>query len=289
MSTAVATGGSARSSAPKDLGTRKKRKWVRFVLPTYTVGMMFYLMAPIFVLILFSFNDISGERNIPEWKGFTLRFWQDMFGQSDLNASLKNSLIIAPTAAFVAAILGALIGLALGRYQFKFRGGTEFILFIAIAVPEIVLASGLANMFLSLSPFNSIPKGFWTIWVSHIGFCIAFVAVTVRARVSGLDRSLEDAAQDLYATPLNTFFRVTLPLIFPGIVAGFILALVLSLDDFVITNFVAYQTKTYPIWVYGATRIGIPPQVNVFGTIMFGFGVTLAIVNAVLQRKTEPK
>jgi spermidine/putrescine transport system permease protein len=249
--------------------------------------MMFYLAAPILVLILFSFNDIAGERNVPEWKGFTLHWWQDMFGQQDLNQSMKVSLLIAPTVAFVAAILGALIGLALGRYRFKGRGFTEFLLFIAIAVPEIVLASGLANMFLSVAPFNQIPKGFWTIWFSHIGFCIAFVAVTVRARVSGLDRSMEDAAQDLYATPLVTFFRVTLPLIFPGIVAGFILAFVLSLDDFVITNFVAYQSKTYPIWVYGATRIGIPPQVNVFGTIMFSFGVILAVVNALLQRRTK--
>ena len=156
-------------------------------------------------------------------------------------------------------------------------------------MPEIVLASGLANMFLSVIPFNQIPKGFWTIWASHVGFTIAFVAVTVRARVSGLDRSMEDAAQDLYATPLVTFFKVTLPLILPGIVAGFILAFVLSLDDFVITNFVAYQTKTYPIWVYGATRIGIPPQVNVFGTIMFSFGVILAVVNALLQRRTKTR
>lgn len=279
----------ARSSTPKDLGARKKRSWVKFVLPSYTVGMMLYLAAPIFVLILFSFNNISGERNIPEWKGFTFRFWQDMFGQSDLNASLKTSLLIAPLAAFVAAILGAFIGLAIGRYRFKFLGVTTFILFIAIAVPEIVMASGLANLFLSFPGLKSIPKGFWTIFVSHVGFCIAFVAVVVRARVQGLDRSLEDAAQDLYATPLNTFFRVTFPLILPGIVAGFILAFVLSLDDFVITNFVMYQARTYPTWVYGATRIGIPPQVNVFGTIMFGFGVTLAIVNAVLQRRAEAK
>jgi len=276
-------------SSGKALGSKKKRRWAKYVLPTYTVLMMFYLAAPIMVLILFSFNDIAGERNVPEWKGFTLHWWQDMFGQQDLNQSLKVSLLIAPTAAFAAAILGALIGLALGRYRFKGRGFTEFILFIAIAVPEIVLASGLANMFLSVIPFNQIPKGFWTIWASHVGFTIAFVAVTVRARVSGLDRSMEDAAQDLYATPLVTFFKVTLPLILPGIVAGFILAFVLSLDDFVITNFVAYQTKTYPIWVYGATRIGIPPQVNVFGTIMFSFGVILAVVNALLQRRTKTR
>jgi spermidine/putrescine transport system permease protein len=125
------------------------------------------------------------------------------------------------------------------------------------------------------------PLGYGSILFSHIGFSIAFVAITVRARVQGLDRSLENAAQDLFATPLQAFMRVTLPLIMPGVVAGFLLAFVLSLDDFVITQFTGGPTDTFPTWVYGATRIGVPPQVNVWGTILFAAGLLTAGLNLV--------
>jgi spermidine/putrescine transport system permease protein len=129
------------------------------------------------------------------------------------------------------------------------------------------------------------PLGFPTILLSHIAFNIPFIAVTVRARVAGMDRSLEDAAQDLFASPLVAFFKVTLPLILPGIMAGFMLAFVLSLDDFVISNFVSGQLQTFPIWVYGATRIGLPPTANVMGTILFGAGLCLALLSVLSQRK----
>ena len=145
-----------------------------------------------------------------------------------------------------------------------------------------VLGSSLLSMFILL---KWIPIGIVTILLSHIGFSIPFVAVTVRARVQGLDRSLEDAAQDLFANPLTAFFKVTLPLIAPAILAGFLLAFVLSLDDFVITNFVSGTTLTFPIWVYGATRIGLPPQVNVMGTLLFLTGVLAAVVNVLVQRR----
>jgi spermidine/putrescine transport system permease protein len=131
------------------------------------------------------------------------------------------------------------------------------------------------------------PLGFTTILLSHIAFDTPFVAVTVRARVQGMGRTLEDAAQDLFATPLTTFRKVTLPLIMPGILAGFMLAFVLSLDDFVITNFVSGQVQTFPIWVYGATRIGLPPTVNVLGTVLFVAGVLIAILSALSQRKRD--
>jgi spermidine/putrescine transport system permease protein len=146
-----------------------------------------------------------------------------------------------------------------------------------------VLGSALLSMFVQANgQLNlGIKIGYPTILFSHIGFSIAFVAITVRARVQGLDRSLENAAQDLFATPLVAFFKVTLPLIMPGVVAGFLLAFVLSLDDFVITNFVQGQTSTFPTWVYGATRIGVPPQVNVWGTLLFGAGLAAASINLV--------
>jgi spermidine/putrescine transport system permease protein len=243
--------------------------------------MVLYLASPILAMIVYGFNDIPGDRNVPHFFGFTLHWYRDLFGVSGLTPAFKNSLIIAPVSAVVATIFGTLMGLALGRYAFRGKSPITFMIFLAIAVPEIVLGTSLLAMFVAIQA----PLGFRTILASHIGFSIAFVAVTVRARVQGLGRSLEDAAQDLFASPVVAFFRVTLPLIAPGILAGFLLAFVLSLDDFVITNFVSGQVQTFPIWVYGATRIGLPPQVNAMGTLLFGAGVVAAILQVVAQRR----
>jgi spermidine/putrescine transport system permease protein len=159
------------------------------------------------------------------------------------------------------------------------------VIFLAIAVPEIVLGSALLSMFVEVNKSTplgiSIPLGQISITLSHIGFSIAFVAIPVRARVQGMDSALESAAQDLYATPAQAFFKVTLPLIAPGIVAGFLLAFVLSLDDFVITNFVQGATNTFPTWVYGASRLGMPPHVNVWGTLLFSIGILIAVANLI--------
>jgi spermidine/putrescine transport system permease protein len=269
------------------------KRATRFILPIFTFAMIFYLTSPVFVMILFGFNDIPGERQTPRFWGFTLDWYKNILNVPGLTPAIRNSLIIAPTSAIVSTILGTLMGLALGRYWFRGRGTTNFIIFLAIAVPEIVLGSSLLSMFVQLDKIPGLGPvlsdvlylGFPTILVSHIGFSIAFVAVTVRARVQGLDRSLEDAAQDLFANPLTAFVKVTLPLIAPAILAGFLLAFVLSLDDFVITNFVSGQTATFPIWVYGATRIGLPPQVNVIGTLLFAAGVLAAGANLVVQRR----
>jgi len=270
-----------------------RKRWTRFILPVFTFLMIFYLTSPVIVMIIFSFNDIPGERQTPKFWGFTLDWWKNAFNVPGLTPAIRNSLIIAPTSAIVATILGTLLGLTLGRYVFRGRGVTAFVIFLAIAVPEIVLGSSLLSMFVQLDAIplvgdalaSVLPLGFPTILVSHIGFSIAFVAVTVRARVQGLDRSLEDAAQDLFASPVTAFFKVTLPLIAPAILAGFLLAFVLSLDDFVITNFVSGQVQTFPIWVYGATRIGLPPQVNVIGTMLFTAGVLAAVSSVVLRRQ----
>jgi spermidine/putrescine transport system permease protein len=272
---------------------KPRKRLTRFILPVFTFVMIFYLTSPVFVMILFGFNDIPGERQTPKFWGFTFDWYKNMLNVPGLTPAIKNSLVIAPTSAVVSTILGALLGLALGRYWFRGRGLTSFIIFLAIAVPEIVLGSSLLSMFVQLDRIpvigptlsNILYLGFPTILVSHIGFSVAFVAVTVRARVQGLDRSLEDAAQDLFANPVTAFFKVTLPLIAPAILAGFLLAFVLSLDDFVITNFVSGQVQTFPIWVYGATRIGLPPQVNVIGTLLFTAGVLAAVVNVVAQRR----
>jgi spermidine/putrescine transport system permease protein len=263
---------------------RPKKRLTRFILPGFTWLMILYLALPIFVMILYSFNDIPATppRQTSKFWGFTTVWWRDLFGVAGLSDALKTSLLIAPLSAFCATVLGTLIGLALGRYRFRGKAPINFVIFLAIAVPEIVLGSSLLSMFvLAQTP----PIGFITILLSHIGFSVAFVAVTVRARVQGLDRALEDAAQDLFANPITTFFKVTLPLIAPAILAGFLLAFVLSLDDFVITNFVSGSTQTFPVWVFGATRIGLPPQVNVMGTLLFGAGLFAAVANAVAQRR----
>jgi spermidine/putrescine transport system permease protein len=267
-----------RSEAPLN---RPHKRWTRFILPTYTTLMILYLASPIFVMILYGFNDIPGDRQTPKFWGFTLDWWKNVFNIPGLPEAFKNSLIIAPISAAIATAVGALFGLALGRYRFRGLAVIGFIIFLAIAVPEIVLGSSLLSMFVAIEA----PRGMATILLSHIGFSIAFVAVTVRARVQGLDRNLEDAAQDLFATPVAAFFKVTLPLIAPAILAGFLLAFVLSLDDFVITNFVAGQTNTFPLWVYGAQRIGIPPQVNVMGTLLFTAGIVAALANIVATRR----
>ena len=261
---------------------RPNKRWTRLILPTFTFLMIFYLALPVFVMILYGFNHIPGDRQTAKFWGFTFQWYREVFGFQDLSRALKVSLTVAPISAAISTAMGTLLGLALGRYRFRGKAPTNFVIFLAIAVPEIVLGSSLLSLFLQL---RSIPLGYPSILISHISFSVPFVAVTVRARVQGLDRSLEDAAQDLFANPIVAFFKVTLPLIAPAILAGFLLAFVLSLDDFVITNFVSGSTQTFPIWVFGATRIGLPPQVNVMGTLLFSAGILAAIVNVLVQRR----
>ncbi len=210
---------------------RPNKRWTRFILPGFTWLMIVYLASPIFVMILYSFNDVPivPVKQTPKFWGFTLRWWRDPFGVPGMPEALRVSLQVAPLSAIVATALGTLLGLALGRYRFRGKAPVNFLIFIAIAVPEIVLGSSLLALFIKWPELPLVgafapPIGFPTILLSHISFSIAFVAVTVRARVQTLDRSLEDAAQDLFADPVTTFFKVTLPLIAPSILAGFLLA-----------------------------------------------------------------
>jgi spermidine/putrescine transport system permease protein len=271
----VATG----TPAPSE--RRHRRRWTRFLLPTYTGAVIFYLTSPIFVMILFGFNDTKGRFNFA-WQGFTLDWYRLLFDIPELTTAIKNSLLVALFSMLVATMLGTMIALALARHRFRGQGVTNLVLFMQIATPEVVLGASLLALFITLQ----LPRGFVTIVLAHILFNIPFVAVTVRARLAGMDMSLEEAAQDLGATPLVTFWKVTFPLIFPGILAGALLAFALSIDDFVITSFIAGQTITFPLWVFGAARLGIPPQVNVMGTLLFVLGVTLALANIFLGRRS---
>jgi spermidine/putrescine transport system permease protein len=258
-----------------------RRRWTRFVLPTYTGLVMLYLVAPILVMILYGFNDSGPKRVSFRWLGFTTEWYRKLTFYPDLTASIKNSLVIAAVSTVIATALGTLMALALVRYRFRGRGATDFVLFMNIAAPEIVLGASLLSLFVTFG----VPRGLPTIVIAHVMFNVAYVAVTVRARLAGFDRHIEEAAQDLGAGPWSTFFRVTLPIIFPGVLAGALLAFALSVDDFVITSFVAGATQTFPLWVWGVVKVGIPPQVFVMGTLIFAGGVVLAVANVLLQRR----
>jgi spermidine/putrescine transport system permease protein len=265
---------------------KPKKRWTRFVLPTYTAGVIFYITLPIIVMIVYSFNQTLGGSGIAprvktKWNGFTLQWYRQVFDIPDLTHSLKNSLMIAVLSALIATVLGTMIGLALGRYRYRGRATTDFVLFLNISAPEIVMGASLAAFFVSIG----LTRGLFTLLLSHVMFSIAYVAVTVRARVQGLDRSLENAAQDLGAGPITTFMKVTLPLIFPAVIAGGLLAFALSIDDFVITQFVQGPSVMFPTWVLGASRVGIPPQAFVMATLIFAGGFTLAIVGLFAQKR----
>jgi spermidine/putrescine transport system permease protein len=257
------------------------RRWTRFVLPVYTALVLFYLVSPILVMILYSFNRSSPKRVGFKWLGFTTEWYRRLLERPELTSAMKNSLLIATVSTLIATALGTLIALALVRYKFRGRATTDFVLFMNISAPEIVLGASLLSLFITFG----IPRGVLTIVIAHVMFNIAYVAVTVRARLSGFDRSIEEAAQDLGADAWTTFRAVTLPLIFPGVLAGALLAFALSIDDFVITNFNAGGVQTFPLAVYGAVKIGIPPQVFVMGTLIFMAGVVLAGANVIIQRR----
>lgn len=252
--------------------TPSNKRWTRFILPTYTTLFILYLIVPIAVMIVFAFNTPSGRYNI-KWEHASLDAWRNLFSFPDLSSSLRLTLEVALLATIFSTILGTFIGLALGRYRFRGAGAMNFVIFLAIASPEIVLGSSMLTMFVNAR----VPQGFITILLAHVMFCVSFVAITVRARVSGMDKALEEAAGDLGANPRTTFVKVTLPLILPGVIAGGLLAFALSIDDYVITNFVAGSKTTFPLWVFGATRLGIPVQVNVMGTLLFAFGILIVL------------
>lgn len=237
----------------------------RSILPIYTGLVVLYMLLPIIVMAVFGFNDTEGRFNFV-WHGFTLENWLNVFSRYPaLNEALINSLIVATVSTVLATTLGVLMGLALTRYEFRGRGPLNLLIFLPIATPEIVLGASLLALFVSAG----ISRDLTTIIIAHIMFNLSYVVVTVRARFAAFDHSLEEAAMDLGADEWTTFRKVTFPLIFPGIMAAALLAFALSIDDFVITQFTSGQTSTFPLWVYGASRIGVPPQVNVMGTIIF--------------------
>jgi spermidine/putrescine transport system permease protein len=226
------------------------------------------LVVPNLVVLVFSFNKPNGRYN-HTWQRFSTDAWADPCGVADLCGTLTLSLQIAFWSTLVATFLGTMIAFALARYRFRARGAVNTLIFLPMAMPEVVMGASLGTLFLNMR----IEFGFWTILIAHIVFCVSFVVTAVKARVLSMDPGLEQAAQDLYATPLQTFRKITLPLAAPGIAAGALLAFALSFDDFIITNFNSGSTVTFPMFVWGSAQRGTPVQINVIGTAMFALAV----------------
>jgi spermidine/putrescine transport system permease protein len=282
--TAVAAPPASREAAARPGRTRR---WTRYLLPAYSWLIIAYLIFPIAVMVLYSFNKVS--TGLPQvsfaWNGFTFQWYRQWNGVSELTSAFWLSIRLAVAASLLATVVGTALALALARYRpprFRGKALVEHTLFLNIAAPEIVLGASLLGLFVTMN----LARGFSTLLLAHVAFSIAYVAVTVRARMAGFDRALEEAAADLGANAWTTFRKITLPLIMPGILAGALMAFALSIDDFVISNFVSGSSAVpFPVWVYGATRLGIPPQVFVFGTAIFGVGILCAAASVVIGRR----
>ena len=249
------------------------------LLHAYTWVIIAWLCLPIAVMIAFGFNDTPGRYN-QSWEGFTLKWYGRLFEYPDLTSALITSIVIAIVASLLSGALGTGIGYALGRYRFRGSGSLNLIMFATMSSPELIMGASLLSLFVSAGA----GLGPVTITIAHVMFSISFVAVVVRARVMTLDRSIEEAAADLGASPWTTFRRITFPMILPAVASGMMLAFALSIDDFVVTNFTAGTTTTFPLWIWGSTRVGLPPQVNVMGTLIFLAGVLIAVGTSIRAR-----
>lgn len=286
MSAAVTTQAGREAAAQASPARRRRRRWTRFILPAYSWLVIAYLVFPIAVMVVYSFNKVT--TGLPQvsfaWNGFTTQWYREWSNIPGLTSAFWLSIRLALASTVLATVVGTLLALALVRYRPpRFRGRTLFeqVLFLNIAAPEIVLGASLLGLFVTIN----VARGFTTLLAAHVMFSIAYVAITVRARMAGFDTSLEEAAEDLGANPWVTFRKITLPLIMPGVLAGALMAFALSIDDFVTSNFVSGSAVPFPVWVYGATRIGIPPQVFVFGTAIFAVGILCALSSIVIGRK----
>ena len=286
----VGAGRPSRRAATRRLG----RLVDRWLLPLYAAFVTAYLILPVAVMIGFSFNDPSGRSNL-NFRQFSLDAWLNPLGRPGLEEAVRNSLVVAAIATVVSTILGTMIALALVRYTFRGRALTNGLIFLPMSTPEIVLWASLLTSFIASVQLPFVPDGLVyplslrTIIIAHIMFNISYVVVTVKARLTGFPRHLEEAAMDLGANEWTTFWKVTFPLILPGVVAAGLLAFSLSIDDYVVTSFTSGATQTFPLYIYGAQLRGIPVQVNVIGTMIFVSAVALVILTTVWQRRVAAR
>lgn len=258
------------------------RFFARYTIWIYATLAFVFLLIPIAYTIVFSFND-SRRTNI-SWRGFTLDNWIYLCDEQGVCQAFVNSVVVGLVATALATTLGTMIAIALVRYRFRFRAATTLLLFLPMATPEIVLGTGLAAEFLTAG----VPKGALTVILAHTMFCISFVVVTVRARVSTIDPALEEAGRDLYGSPRQVFLRVTFPLLLPGIIAAALLSFALSFDDFIITNFNSGPFSTFPKYLYTAAAKGMPAEANVVASAVF-FIAIIAVVTAQLSSAARRK
>lgn len=259
----------------------QQRTGRRLVNVAAVLGLL-YLFAPIVVILVFSFNEPLGKFNIV-WQGFTLENWASPFSDKALTDALFVSLRVALISSVIAAVLGTMIALSLSRYRFKGSGAVNLFLVLPLTSPEVVLGSSLATLFLS----RGVDFGYTTVIIAHVMFQISFVAVTVRARIRGFDWTLEQAAMDLGASPQRAFWRITFPLILPGILAAWLLSFALSIDDFIITFFNAGSLVTFPLQIFGASRVAIPPQINVLASMLLFLSISLMVGALLIESRRQ--
>jgi spermidine/putrescine transport system permease protein len=245
---------------------------------------LLYLFIPIFIVILFSFNDPEGRFNLT-WSGFTLDHWTDPFKIDGLESAFITSIEIAAISTLISVVLGTFMGLALVRYRFFGRRSIDLFVFLPLATPEVVLGAALLGLFVTMN----VATGFVTIVIAHVMFNVSYVVVTIKARLEGMDTHIEEAAQDLGANEWTTFRKITLPMIAPGVAAAALLAFAISIDDFVITYFNAGQVETFPLFIYGVERRGVPPEVNVLASWILVASLVAMAINLVVQRRTAAR
>ncbi|MGK2869146.1 MAG: ABC transporter permease [Mycobacterium sp.] len=283
MSAPTRASGAKRSDAERPAVPKRVRsrpKWGDYSLRIIAGLVLLYLFLPIMVIVLFSFNDPAGKFNYT-WQGFTLDNWADPFKYPALTEALKLSLNIAFVSTLIALVLGTLLAIALVRQRFRGYRAVDTFMILPLTAPEVVMGASLLTLFLDFG----WAAGYTTILIAHVAFEVSFIAMTVRARVRGFDWTLEDASMDLGASPTRTFFKVTLPLIVPGIVAAGMLSFALSLDDFIVTYFVSGSTTTYPLYVNAAVKAAVPPQINVLATAILLVSLILLAVGTLYRRK----
>jgi len=273
------TTATAANQAPK----RRARKGT-IVLWIVSIGALVYLFVPLVTIAIFTFNEPTTKFNT-SWEGFTFDNWLHPFQEKAFTDALVQSIKVAVVACTLATALGSLIALALARYRMHGSATINLLLVLPLTTPEIVMGASLFTLFFN----QGVTRGFWTIVIAHTLFCLSFVAMTVKARVRGTDWTLEDAAMDLGASPMRTFWKITMPIITPGVVAAFLLSLALSIDDYIITSFVAGPTITFPRRVFDSARIALPPQVHVLATIIMLVAIAIIVLSTLAGNRRRAR
>ncbi|WEV54272.1 ABC transporter permease [Leuconostocaceae bacterium ESL0723] len=248
------------------------------------IGLVFaFMYLPILVIIVFSFN--TSAMNIL-FEGFTVKWYGSVFSNYQIMSSLENSLIVGILSTAIATFIGTLGAVAMDRYNFFGKQFLDKVLYIPIVIPEVVLGISL----LAIYSIAGIPLSIFSLILAHVTFCIPFVVLTVRARLAGIDQSMEEAAQDLGANKFTAFTMITLPLLLPGIISGAAFSFVLSLDDVIISFFTSGPASTtFPLQVYSMVKTGISPEIDAISTLMMLFLIVVILINAVMKSRKIKK